>query len=116
VATYIIIGLASICSEIENPFGIDVNDLPLDQFCQQLAADLDIMTSSPCPKPEDFIKRSDNKVLFPLSQSGCQLWKERSVEDIRDALKAKATIAPAALTAGTRNQILEKKGENIESA
>jgi len=116
VATYIIIGLASICSEIENPFGNDVNDLPLDIFCQQLAADLDVMTSSPCPKPSDFINCKDNMVLFPLSKGNCASWKERSMKDIRGALKAKATIAPSTLVEGTRNQVLEKRGLNMESA
>jgi len=115
VATYIIIGLASICAEIENPFGNDVNDLPLDVFCQELAADLDIMTSSQCPKPEEFINRSDNMVLYPLSKGNCASWKERNMEDIRGALKAKATIAPATLATGTRHQVLEKRGETAES-
>ncbi|WEW56611.1 hypothetical protein PRK78_002059 [Emydomyces testavorans] len=107
VATYIIQGLAAICAEIENPFGNDVNDLPLDVFCEQLAADLDIITSSPPPKPQEFMSRRDNLVLHPLSKSGAVAWKERSVDDIRAALKAKATIAPAAMAiSGTRGKIL----------
>ena len=44
------------------------------------------------PNPDDFITRHDNQVLFPLSMGGYSAWKERSVEDIRAALKAKATI------------------------
>lgn len=35
-AAYIILGIALIGREIENPFGNDVNDLPLDSFCQDI--------------------------------------------------------------------------------
>ncbi|KAJ5148768.1 hypothetical protein N7448_000346 [Penicillium atrosanguineum] len=95
VAAYIILGLATIGSEIENPFGQDVNDLPLDTYCRQIALELDIMTSSPPPKVDDFMSRPDNLVLFPLSQNGYPEWKDRSVEDIRAALKAKVIANPA---------------------
>ncbi|EEP79522.1 conserved hypothetical protein [Uncinocarpus reesii 1704] len=107
VSTYIIQGLAAICAEIENPFGNDVNDLPLDIFCEQLAADLDIITSSPPPKPKDFIPRCDNLVLHPLSKSGADAWKARSVDDLRAALRAKATVAPVVVQAsGSREKAL----------
>ncbi|KAM5456321.1 hypothetical protein MaudCBS49596_001343 [Microsporum audouinii] len=112
-ATYIIHGIASICAEIENPFGDDVNDLPLDMFCQQLAADLDIITSTPPAKADDFINREDNYVLYPLSKSSVNMWKDRSVEDIRAALKAKATLTPARLNeAGSRDLALAIKGQD----
>jgi hypothetical protein len=89
VAAYIILGLATIGSEIENPFGHDVNDLPLDTYCRQIAIELDIMTAMPPPKMDDFASRDENLVLFPLSTSGYPDWRNRSVEDIRDALRAK---------------------------
>ncbi|OJJ48882.1 hypothetical protein ASPZODRAFT_1338687 [Penicilliopsis zonata CBS 506.65] len=89
VGAYIILGLATIGSEIENPFGHDVNDLPLDTYCRQLALELDIITAMPAPKVEDFVKRNENLVLYPLSQSGYDEWKDRSVAEIRDALRAK---------------------------
>lgn len=100
VAAYIILGIALIGREIENPFGNDVNDLPLDSYCQQIASELDIITSTPMPKTEDFVTRHDNNVLFPLSMSGYSTWKDRSVEDIRAALKAKATIGRGGNPAG----------------
>ncbi|KAJ5099800.1 hypothetical protein N7532_006801 [Penicillium argentinense] len=97
VAAYIILGLATIGSEIENPFGQDVNDLPLDTYCRQIAIELDIITATPRPNVDDFMTRADNLVLFPLSQSGYDEWKDRSVEDIRGALRAKVVASPAAL-------------------
>ncbi|RHZ48777.1 UPF0187 domain membrane protein [Aspergillus thermomutatus] len=89
VAAYIILGLATIGSEIENPFGQDVNDLPLDTYCRQIAVELDIITATPAPKVDDFTFRDENLVLFPLSTSGYPDWRNRSVEDIRAALRAK---------------------------
>lgn len=95
MAAYIILGLATIGSEIENPFGHDVNDLPLDTYCRQIALELDIITASPAPNVDDFMTRSENLVLFPLSQYGYSEWKDRSVEDIRAALRTKAIANPA---------------------
>ena len=91
-AAYVILGIALIGSEIENPFGNDVNDLPLDTYCAQIAAELDLMTASPPPDASDFIARANNLVLFPLSHSGYQTWAERSEEKIWDALRTKATL------------------------
>jgi putative membrane protein len=91
VAAYIILGLTHIGYEIENPFGEDVNDLPLDTYCRELAADIDVLTSMPAPQMEDFVKVSQNKILLPLSNSEYQSWEAKSVEEIRAALKEKAT-------------------------
>lgn len=95
MAAYIILGLATIGSEIENPFGHDVNDLPLDTYCRQIAMELDIITATPAPKVDDFMSRDDNLVLFPLSQYGYPEWKARTVEDIRAALRTKAVANPS---------------------
>lgn len=99
VAAYIIIGLATIGSEIENPFGHDVNDLPLDTYCRQIAVELDIITATPAPNVDDFMSRPDNLVLFPLSQNSYGEWKTRSTEDIRAALRAKVTAGSGLSTA-----------------
>lgn len=99
VAAYIILGLAAIGKEIENPFGHDVNDLPLDNYCTQLSSELDVIAASPPPKGEEFLSRSENLVLYPLSFSGYADWRERSVEDIRAALRSKV-IANSARTPG----------------
>jgi putative membrane protein len=93
-AAYIIIGLAAIGNELENPFGNDVNDLPLDHYCQELSNELDIMTSKPPVKFSTLMKRAaaENKVLWPLSTSGHGQWRERNVGDIRSALMAKVVV------------------------
>lgn len=101
VAAYIILGLATIGSEIENPFGHDVNDLPLDTYCRQIAVEIDIMTATPRPTVNDFMSRADNLVLFPLSQLGYPEWKERSVEEIREALRTKVVANPSSSASDT---------------
>lgn len=99
VAAYIIIGLATIGSEIENPFGHDVNDLPLDTYCRQIAVELDIITATPPPNVNEFMDRPENLVLFPLSQNSYGEWMARSKEDIRAALRSKVTTGSAMSTA-----------------
>ena len=96
VAAYIILGIAAIGREIENPFGRDVNDLPLDAFCTQLSAEIDVITSMPPPDPKQFFAGQNNKVLYPLSMKEYAAWNMRTVEEIREALRIKATTASIA--------------------
>ncbi|RFU26544.1 hypothetical protein B7463_g9805, partial [Scytalidium lignicola] len=90
-AAYIILGLAAIGNELENPFGNDVNDLPLDQYCEELAKEINTLTSVPAPRFGDVL-RKDNKVLWPLSDHGYESWTDRSEDDIRSALRAKVLV------------------------
>jgi ion channel-forming bestrophin family protein len=81
--------------------GNDVNDLPLDIYCRELAADIDVLTAMPAPESKDFIKVSQNKVLFPLSNGEYKSWEAKSVEEIRAALKEKATIPTSHAASGS---------------
>jgi len=92
LAAYIMLSFVTIGREIENPFGDDVNDLPLEHFCEQIALDVDIISSSPPPKPSDFVKSTENLLLHPLSRSGYSVWAARDEEEIRSALKAKVQM------------------------
>ncbi|KAF2431487.1 UPF0187-domain-containing protein [Tothia fuscella] len=89
VAAYIMLSLITIGREIENPFGDDVNDLPLEAYCDQIATDIDIISSSPAPKASEFAKRAQNLPLYPLSGNGYQAWAASDESEIRDALRAK---------------------------
>ncbi|KAH3920558.1 hypothetical protein HBI56_071660 [Parastagonospora nodorum] len=88
-AAYIILGIALIGREIENPFGDDVNDLPLDAFCEQIRKDVDIIMSQPAPKWEEVVGREENELLYPLSHLSSAGWADKSVDEIREALAAK---------------------------
>lgn len=92
-AAYIILGFAFIGQEIENPFGHDVNDLPLDNFCNQLAADIDIIASSAPQKADTFVKSKQNRIMYPLSHDSYEVWKDRSLEEIREALRRKTLVS-----------------------
>ncbi|KAL7269134.1 hypothetical protein RUND412_008217, partial [Rhizina undulata] len=90
VAAYIILGLAAIGREIENPFGRDVNDLDLDRYCQQLQMDLNVLTAAPAPNVEAWIRNDKNRPLLPLSSSGWKRWNASPIEEIRQSLARKA--------------------------
>lgn len=96
LGAYIILGIAAIGREIENPFGEDPNDLPLEVFCKELAAEINEIASKAPVKPGDFIHSEQNRVLYSLGSMGYGALNERSVEDIRAALRAKANIMPGA--------------------
>lgn len=92
-SAYIMIGLLAIGNELENPFGYDVNDLPLDMYCEQLRQDLDLITAMPPAKFDKSwkggIDEANMNNPWPLSSSGVDDWEERSIADIRMELKAK---------------------------
>lgn len=98
-AAYIILGLGAIGAEIENPFGGDVNDLPLDSYCRELQGDLDVLTSISRAERSWNVRGTDgapwlrhprNMVMWPLSASGWDHWEEKPLEEIREALWEKA--------------------------
>ncbi len=94
VAAYIILGILFIGREIENPFGQDVNDLPLEIYCAQIAAEMDVIASRPKPHSSQWMESAQNRVLWPLSSSGWPVWMSRNEDNIREAVvhKVEATF------------------------
>jgi len=91
LAGYIILGIAQIGRELENPFGQDVNDLPLDAYCRELATDIDCLTAHPAPlNNEEWMKEGSAKLMWPFSSMEYRAWENKSVEEIRESLRAKA--------------------------
>ena len=88
-AAYIILGILFIGREIENPFGEDVNDLPLEAYCAQVAGDMDVIASRRRRKNADWIESMENRVFWPLSNSGWQVWMHRSESKIRETVRHK---------------------------
>lgn len=88
-AGYIILGLLFIGREVENPFGDDVNDLPLDTYCAQIAEEIDLVAAKPKPTVADWIHTLDNKILWPLSATGCNVWETRGQDELYAALRTK---------------------------
>lgn len=94
-AAYIILGIATIGDELENPFGNDVNDLPLDAYCAELGRELDTLMSNAAPSFEAHVECSEhlNQPLWPLSSMGYGEWKGKSKQEIISALKSKVITA-----------------------
>jgi len=51
---FCILGIEAIGREIENPFGTDYNDLPIECFQKELKAEIRALTSCPFPKVTDW--------------------------------------------------------------
>lgn len=92
-----IFGFAEIGNHIENPFGLEVNDLPLEIYCAQIASDISIISSKPPPDFEDYVLHPSNKPLYPISSADSKFWPEASMADIRDALKTRALLSKPAM-------------------
>ncbi|TRX92386.1 hypothetical protein FHL15_006772 [Xylaria flabelliformis] len=86
-ASYIILGIFFIGHEIENPFGMDVNDLPLDSFCQQIMEDMETIASRTKVSTQELVQSSRNKVMFPFSHSSYYAWSSQPEGAIRAAVK-----------------------------
>lgn len=120
-AAYIILGILFIGREIENPFGQDVNDLPLESYCAQIAAEMDVIASKPKPRNREWIETIDNKVLWPLSSSGWNVWMHRGESKLREALKAKSEIgfeerkemAEVTTASDTSGEVEKRKRQNV---
>ncbi|PSN68756.1 UPF0187-domain-containing protein [Corynespora cassiicola Philippines] len=110
-AAYIILGLSAIGREIENPFGMDVNDLPLEAYCEEIELDIDTVTSNPPPRPGEYMRRAGNMPIWPLSHKTFDGWMQRSKQDIRDALmtKTKADMTVRKSFAANRQSESEEK-------
>lgn len=86
-ASYIILGIFFIGHEIENPFGNDVNDLPLELFCQQIVEDMETIAARRKPRTAEWVDNPRNKVLYRHSDSNYDVWVQRPEEAIRNALR-----------------------------
>ncbi|KAJ2744244.1 hypothetical protein GGI20_003143 [Coemansia sp. BCRC 34301] len=70
------IGIDSISREIQNPFGFDANDLPLDAYCDSILIELSYALQRRAPKSleaiEDTLSQrpTDNKATVTASASG----------------------------------------------
>lgn len=91
IAAYIILGLLFIGREIENPFGHDVNDLPLDDYCGQIACEMDVIAAQAMEMDDMMaqVEGAKNRVMFPVSSASFKSWKLRGEEKLREAIRRK---------------------------
>jgi putative membrane protein len=110
-AAYIILGILFIGREIENPFGNDVNDLPLELYCQQIMQDLETIASRPKARVADWVQSPRNKVLYPHSESSYSVWAQRPESALRQALRNRPH-APFDIAAKSANGVRKEKGDH----
>ncbi|KAJ2448338.1 hypothetical protein GGF42_005141 [Coemansia sp. RSA 2424] len=76
IVSFLMIGIDSISREIQNPFGLDANDLPLDSYCDSILVELSYALQRRAPKSlealEDTLSQrpADNKATVTASASG----------------------------------------------
>lgn len=89
-----LLGLSHLSFEIENPFGNDGNDLPLDRMCDVITTDVDVICahkmSSSAMDNKKWMFTGENKPLMPVVKRGIEECLETmSVDEIREALRLK---------------------------
>jgi putative membrane protein len=87
-ASVVLLGIERIGAEIENPFGYDDNDLPLDDFCGMIKLELNTIASSPVPSMNDWIFTEENRPFENLDISALEA-RNLSTEEIRTLLTVK---------------------------
>ncbi|RKP06959.1 Bestrophin, RFP-TM, chloride channel-domain-containing protein [Thamnocephalis sphaerospora] len=65
LVAFTFLGIKSIGEEIENPFGYDTNDLPLDEFCRVIRREVETITSQKAPKLETWALDAINPSHIP---------------------------------------------------
>ena len=116
-ASYIILGLLFIGREIEDPFGHDVNDLPLDQYCDQIATEMDVIAaqSMDLEDMDKHVEGAANKVLCPVSAAPFKSWKLRSEERVREAIRRKPAATFEAMHQNREDEKEKEKGKGAEA-
>ena len=94
VGAYIILGIAAIGREIENPFGEDENDLPLERYCEQIRDEINVISSKEAPSVGRFVEDAERNRL--MNEVGYGAWRAKSVAEIRAGLRERAKTKPAA--------------------
>ncbi|CAG8519243.1 957_t:CDS:2 [Funneliformis caledonium] len=59
IATFTFFGVDAIATEIENPFGFDINDLPIDDYCSNLRKEIESLFEERPLDPVQWNKKSE---------------------------------------------------------
>ncbi|KAF9108771.1 hypothetical protein BGX29_007061 [Mortierella sp. GBA35] len=87
LAAFTLLGILGIGYEIENPFNDDYNDLPLDDFCKVIQAEVDSMVMNRAPVPADWIF-SDNNYPLANSRLSAKELSELSLDEVHRLMEA----------------------------
>jgi putative membrane protein len=87
LAALTLLGILGIGYEIENPFNDDYNDLPLDDFCKVIQAEVDSMISTRAPVPADWVY-DDNNYPIPGSNLSAKQLSKLTLEQVHELMAA----------------------------
>ncbi|KAL1915607.1 uncharacterized protein VTP21DRAFT_6731 [Calcarisporiella thermophila] len=71
--SFIMYGVEAIGEEIENPFGYDPNDLPIDSFCDVIRRELNAIQSKPPVDIEDWAFSTNSRPIEGSEKTAAQL-------------------------------------------
>ncbi|KAF9434013.1 hypothetical protein BGZ76_008691 [Entomortierella beljakovae] len=91
LAAFTLLGILGIGYEIENPFNDDYNDLPLDDFCKVIHAEVDSMVATRAPVPAQWVFSDDNYPITGSHLSAKQL-SELSLEQVHALMASESSI------------------------
>ncbi|KAF9290067.1 hypothetical protein BGZ68_008025 [Mortierella alpina] len=89
LAAFTLLGILGIGYEIENPFNDDYNDLPLDDFCKVIQAEVSTMVANRAPVPAEWIFSENNYPLENSTLSAKEL-SEMSLEEVHALMASEA--------------------------
>ncbi|KAF9360144.1 hypothetical protein BGX26_010390 [Mortierella sp. AD094] len=93
LAAFALLGILGIGYEIENPFDDDYNDLPLDDFCQVIKAEVDTMVANRAPFPADWIFSGANRPLANSRLTAKEL-SALTLEEVHRLMEVESTLHP----------------------
>jgi len=105
IASFCLLGILAIGQEIENPFGYDPNDLPLDDFCDVMRREIEVIVGNHLPAAEEWIFSEDNYPLGPSFPLNARQLEEKSPEEVlRILARIPATLVGIEITSGKAPQ------------
>jgi putative membrane protein len=94
LTSFSLLGILGINWEIDNPFGYDYNDLPLDEYCTVLRHEIQEITFNRIRPYDDWAFTSKNSPMWPLSAKNAQDMANFSTEQVHEILIKCANAVP----------------------
>lgn len=112
-----LLGLSQLSFEIENPFGTDNNDMPLDRMCEVIATDTDVICAHKMSSGDMLTKKwmfdVGNRPLEPVVKREIEeCLRVMTVEEIREALWQKVERVRGSGSARDITAVGSGSGEN----
>lgn len=100
LSSFILLGIASIGREIENPFGYDNNDLDLDDFCNVIKVELEQVTKYHAPVFDEWAGSPLNEIVRGREREELAILAENDVQDVLSGIPASVGMSKSSTVAG----------------